>query len=73
MFETIRYRIATYYAKKAHEEIIKGDFQAIMRSLKYLEKSISIVPPSKELTDFGKEMKAMVEAHEMKIKERLSR
>ena len=60
MFEIIRCRIATYYVKKAHEEIIKSDFQAIIRSLEYLKKSISIVPPSKELTNFGREMKAMV-------------
>ncbi len=69
MFDTIRYRIGTYYAKKAHEEIIKGDFQAIMRGLKYLKKSISVVPSSKELTDFGKEMESMIEVHKQRIKE----
>lgn len=73
MFETIRYRIANHYAKKAHEEILKGDFEAIMRSLKYLKKSISIVPPSKELTEFGRKMREVAESHETKIKEELSR
>lgn len=69
MFDAIRYRIGTYYAKKAHEEIIKGDFQATIKGLKYLKKSISIVPPSKELTGFGKEMKSTIEVHKQKIKE----
>lgn len=73
MFDTIRYRIATYYAKKAQEEIVKGDFEAIMRSLKYLKKSISIVPPSQELKEFGKKMRETAELHEQKIKEEKSR
>ena len=67
MFDTIRYRIGIYYARKAHEEVIKGDFQAIMKGLKYLKKWILIVPPSKELTDFGKEMESMIETHKIKI------
>ncbi len=73
MFDTIRYRIATYYVKKAHEEITKGDFEAIVRGLKYLKKSISIVPSSKELIEFGNNMREVAEAHETKIKEELSR
>lgn len=73
MFENIRYRIATYYAKKAHNEIEKGDFEAIMKGFDYLKKSISIVPPSKELKQFGSEMKKIAETHELKIKEESSR
>lgn len=73
MLDTIRYRIAIYYAKKAQEEICKGDFEAIMKSLEYLKKSISIVPPSQELKEFGKKMRETVELHEIKIREELSR
>ena len=70
MFDKIRYRIGTYYLKKAHEEISKDDFQAIMKGLKYLKKAISIVPPSKELTDFGKEMASIIEVHKQKLKKK---
>jgi hypothetical protein len=70
MFDKIRYRIGTYYLKKAHEEISKDDFQAIMKGLKHLKKAISIVPPSKELTDFEKKMKSIVETHKSKLKKK---
>lgn len=51
MLNNIRYKIATRFAKKADEYINKGDFESILKGLKYFKISIMIVPPSKELTD----------------------
>lgn len=51
MLNNIRYKIATRFAKKADEYINKGDFESILKGLKYLKISLRIVPPSKELTE----------------------
>lgn len=71
MFNNIRYRIGTYYMLKAQKEIDKGDFKSIKRGLKYLNKSVSIVPLSKELVELGKRI--MMEAYTIKVKEGESR
>ena len=68
MFDSIRYQIALYYAKKTEREMVKGNFEAMRKGLKYLKKSVLIVPPSPELREFGKKMSEVVELHDPKKK-----
>ena len=50
MLENLRYRIALYFIKKASVQIERGEIQKGMNNFK---RSIWIVPPSKELSEFG--------------------
>lgn len=52
MFESLRYRIATYILKKAQEDIDKGGFNNLSRSLDKLEMAMRIVPVTEEYMQF---------------------
>lgn len=51
MFNSIRWKMAAYLAKKAVEETEKGGFKNIKKGLKYFKMSIQIAPPDKELNE----------------------
>lgn len=61
MLNNLRYKLATNLAKKSAELIEVGDFKSIKKGLKYFKASIAIVPPSKELSEFGKRLRETVE------------
>lgn len=61
MLNNLRYKLATNLAKKSAELIEAGDFKSIKKGLKYFKVSIAIVPPSKELSEFGKRLRETVE------------
>lgn len=57
IFNNVRFRVALYYIKKAETEINKGGYKNIKKGIKYLKRSVIIVPPSKELSDYGRKLK----------------
>lgn len=61
MLNDLRYKCATYLAKKSVEHIEMGGFKNIKKGMKYFKTSILIVPPSKELNEFGKQLREKVE------------
>lgn len=67
MFNYIRYKIALNLIKKAEENVKKGDFKSVMKGLQYMKYSVMIVPPSKELSEFGKKMRATAEEQKTKF------
>ena len=69
MLNTIRYKLATKLAKRSAELIEKGGFKNIKKGLRYLEASVAIVPPSKELSEFGRQLRGVAEEHQKKIKD----
>lgn len=60
MLENLRYRIALYFIKKASVQIERGEIQKGMNNFK---RSIWIVPPSKELSEFGDRLRQTAESH----------
>lgn len=64
MLTNIRYKIATSLAKKSLELIKRGDFKSIMKGLNYFKASVAIVPPSKELSEFGRKLRESAEEHQ---------
>lgn len=57
MLYKLRYKIANHLIKKSVKLIEKGDFKDIKKGMKYCKMSVSIVPPSKELSEFGKQLR----------------
>ena len=53
MLENVRYKIANHFARKAVEQVETGEFKEIMKGFKNFKRSILVVPPSKELQEFG--------------------
>jgi hypothetical protein len=66
MLENLRYRIALYFAKKASEQIERGEIEKGMNNFK---RSIWIVPPSKELSEFGNRLRQTVKSYSQTLKE----
>lgn len=66
MLNYIRYKTALKLAKKALEEIETGDFKHVKRGLEYFKWSVIIVPPSKELSEFGVRLKKTAEQFQSK-------
>lgn len=64
MLENVRYKVANHFAKKALEQIGNGE---IMKGMKNFKRSVCVVPPSKELSDFGKRLRKTVEEHSTKL------
>lgn len=64
MLENVRYKIANHFAMKALDQIESGE---IMRGLKNFKRSIQVVPPSKELSNFGARMRQTVTEHSKKL------
>lgn len=60
MLEKVRYKIANHFARKAVEQIETGEFKEIMKGFKNLKRSILVIPPSKELQEFGERWNDMV-------------
>lgn len=58
VFINVRFRIAFFLIKRSAKTIEKGGYKNIKKGLKYFKWSVMIVPPSKELSDFGKKWKA---------------
>ena len=50
--------------EKALEQIGNGE---IMKGMKNFKRSVCVVPPSKELSDFGKRLRKTVEEHSTKL------
>lgn len=67
MFENIRFKLAGHYARKSKEFIDKGGYKNIMKGLKYLKKSVSIVPPSDELRLVGAQLRKVAEEQREKL------
>lgn len=68
MLENLRYRIALYFIKKASVQIERGEIQKGMNNFK---RSIWIVPPSKELSEFGDRLRQTTESHLQTLEEEL--
>jgi len=60
VLENIRYKVASYFAKKAAKQIEAGE---IKKGLKNFKLSVWIVPSSKELSDFGERLRQTIEEH----------
>lgn len=58
MLTNIRYKIATYFMKKACKQIEHGE---IKKGLETCKRAIWIVPPSKELSDMCKKWVQLIE------------
>lgn len=69
MFERIRYKAAIWFAQKAKENIDKGDFKSVMKGLEYFKMSVLIIPPSKELSEFGERLRTIIEEQKTTLKE----
>lgn len=69
MLNIIRYKLATNLAKRSAELIEKGDFKNIKKGLKYFKASIVIVPPSKEISEFGQRLRETAEEQQRKLKD----
>lgn len=63
MLNNIRYKIGIILAKMAKKSIIKGGYKNTSRGLKYMKWSVMVIPPSKELHDFGIQMRKEAEKH----------
>ena len=66
MFENLRYKIALILIKKSAKLIESGDFKDLRKGLRYFKYSIMIVPPSEELSEFGKQLREEANKHESK-------
>ncbi len=60
MLRNVRYKIALQFMKKAHNQIESGEFREIRKGLKNLKYSVLIMPPSKELSNFGRDLQRLV-------------
>lgn len=67
MFENIRFKLAEHYARKSKKFIDRGGYKNIMKGLKYLEKSVFIVPPSDEIRLVGARLRKMAEEQREKL------
>lgn len=67
MLNNIRYKIANILIKMSVKSINKGGFKNISRGLKYMKWSVMVIPPSKELHDFGIQMRKEAEKHKAMI------
>lgn len=63
MLNIIRYKIANILIKMAAKSINKGGFKNISKGLKYMKWSVMVIPPSKELREFGESMRKEAEKH----------
>lgn len=61
MLYKLRYKIANHLAQKSAKLIENGDFKDIKKGMKYFKMSVLIVPPSKELSEFGKQLREAAE------------
>lgn len=57
MLDLIRYKIALIFARRAEKQMNAGDFKHGMKNLK---RSVWIVPPSKDLKEFGERLRATI-------------
>lgn len=64
MLENVRYKIANHFARKALEQIENGE---IIKGMKNSKRSVCVVPPSKELSDFGRRLRKTAEEHSSKL------
>lgn len=69
MLNNLRCKIATNLAKRSAELIETGNFKSIKKGLKYFKASVMIVPPSKELSEFGKRLRETVEKQQNRLNE----
>ena len=69
MLNIIRYKLATNLAEKSAELIEKGDFKNIKKGLRYFKASVAIVPPSKELSEFGQRLREAAEEQRRKLED----
>ena len=60
MLKNVRYIIANHLARKAVDQIESGN---VIKGLKTFKRSIWIVPPSTELSEFGKRLRQTVKFH----------
>ena len=60
MLKTIRYKLGVKLLQMAHEQIEKGDFDSIIRGLRYTKSAVAIVPNCKELQEFGNGMEITI-------------
>lgn len=67
MFENIRFKLAEHYAWKSKEFIDKGGYKNIMKGIKYLKKSVLIVPPCDELRLVGAQLRKVAEEQREKL------
>lgn len=67
MFENIRFKLAEHYARKSKKFIDRGGYKNIMKGIKYLKKSVFIVPPSDELRLVGAQLRKMAEEQGEKL------
>lgn len=67
MLKTIRYKLGAKLLQMAHEQIEKGDFDSIMRGLRYTKSAIAIVPNDNELQEFGNGLRSIIESQTEKI------
>ena len=69
MLNNLRYRIAIHLNKRSLDLINRGGFNNIKKGLKYFKLSVMIVPPSKELSEFGDRLRKTAEEKQMKLYE----
>lgn len=69
MLNIIRYKLAIILADRSAELIEKGDFKNIKKGLRYFKASVAIVPPSKELSEFGQRLRETAEAQRRKLED----
>ena len=69
MFENIRFKLAEHYARKSKEFVDKGGYKNIKKGIKYLKKSVFIVPPSDELRLVGARLRKVAEEQREKLYE----
>lgn len=67
MLEEIRYKIATYFIRKSEKQLRSGDFKEIKKGMRNLKIAVWIVPPSEGSSNFGKELRKIVNEHQNKI------
>lgn len=59
MLEKLRWKVAAQLAKKAAEETSKGEFENIVKGLKYLKTAIMVAPPDKKIIEFGNRLRKL--------------
>ena len=69
MLTRIRWKLAAFLARKAHECIDKGGYKNIKKGLKYFKWSVEIVPPSDHLRAVGERLRAIAEEERGKLLE----
>lgn len=69
MLTRIRWKLAVFLARKAHECISRGGYENIKRGLRYFKWSVEVVPPNDHLRAVGKRLQAMAEEERRKLLE----